>query len=390
MTTVDRDPMKKRDLVFLSYAHEDVDHVREIYEGLKKRNVNTFFDKADLRPGKWHPQIMRAISRSRFFIICLSNSSIKKTGDAPSFTDTELQRAYEIAMSQPSEVFTIVPVRLEDCGRGDTRMSGFQQFDVFNDFEKELDKLAVYLGGISLSEDVYSNIILNLDSKPKSIIEKYIQHSEEIEILILKNTHIENIRFITKFTNLIKLDLSSTQVADLEPLGALTNLQELDIRNNKKVYDLSPLKSLFNLKNLYLGDTAVEDINSVKKLKNLKRLDVSNTPIKDIMPIKNLKKLEGLDISYIEIDQFCFLKELANLQRLRLRGIKLESLGPITNIENLQKTLQELDLRKAQLKDIKAIEKLKNLSTLDLRDSQVSKSQIEYLKKNNPYIDILR
>ena len=100
--------------------------------------------------------------------------------------------------------------------------------------------------------------------------------------------------------------------------------------------------------------------------------------------------MEGLDISYIEIDQFCFLKELSKLQRLRLRGIKLESLVPITNIENLQKSLQELDLRKAQLKDIKAIEKLKNLSTLDLRDSQVSKSQIEYLKKNNPYIVILR
>ena len=128
---------KKRNLVFLSYARDDLDRIWKVYEGLKKRKVAVWFDKADLGPGKWYPQIMRQISLSKYFIFCVSDASIKKTsGDKPGFADKELQRAYEIAMNQTDDVFTIVPVRLEDCERGDLRISTYQQYDLFMDFEK--------------------------------------------------------------------------------------------------------------------------------------------------------------------------------------------------------------------------------------------------------------
>jgi hypothetical protein len=146
-----REPERK--LVFLSYAHDDLKKVREVYEGLKKRKVNIWFDREDLGLGKWYQQIMRQISLSKYFIFCVSKASILKTGgDKPGFADTELQRAYEIAMTQPDDVFTIIPVRLEDCGHGDHRLSAFQQYELFKDFEKELDRLAVQIGGISLDD----------------------------------------------------------------------------------------------------------------------------------------------------------------------------------------------------------------------------------------------
>jgi tetratricopeptide (TPR) repeat protein len=143
----------KRDLVFLSYAHEDLDRVRRVYEGLKKRKVNVWFDKEDLRKGRWKRQIMKAISKSRDFVICLSNAAIKKTsGEKTGFQDEELQIAWEYAREQDERGFTIIPVRLEDCGRGDMRVSGWQQYDLFEDWENVLDKLAVNLGGNSLSD----------------------------------------------------------------------------------------------------------------------------------------------------------------------------------------------------------------------------------------------
>lgn len=139
--------------VFLSYAKEDLDEVRKVYEGLGKRGLSVWFDKADLGPGNWKPQVEKAISRSLFFVICISEAALRKTGDdTPGFQDEELNRAYNIAQTVSVKEFAIVPVRLEDCGRGDTRLSSFQQYDLFNDFEKELDKLAVHLGGRSLSD----------------------------------------------------------------------------------------------------------------------------------------------------------------------------------------------------------------------------------------------
>ena len=143
-----------RDRVFLSYAHEDLDAVRRIYKGLKERQLKVWFDKEHLKPGEWMPQIEKAIPRSRYFIICISSAALLKTGDdKPGFIDKELNAAYKVADRQSATEFTIVPVRLEDCDRGDFRISSFQHYDLFENFEKGLDKLAVHLGGLSLSDD---------------------------------------------------------------------------------------------------------------------------------------------------------------------------------------------------------------------------------------------
>jgi len=128
--------------------------VRKVYDGLVKRGLNVWFDKEHSGPGKWKPQIERAIRRSRYFIICLSNAAIKKTGDIPGFQDHELNEAYNIAKDQPEQEFTIIPVRLEDCHRGDHRLTLFQQYDLFDGFDEGLDKLAVNMGGVSLSDSM--------------------------------------------------------------------------------------------------------------------------------------------------------------------------------------------------------------------------------------------
>lgn len=146
-------PESKMNLVFLSYAHEDLDKVRKVYAGLKNRRVNVWFDKENLKKGRWKPQIMKAISRSRDFVICLSNTALKKmSGEEPGFQDEELQTAWEFAREQDEKKFAIIPVRLEDCGRGDLRLSGWRQYDLFEDWEGVLDTLAVNLGGNSLSD----------------------------------------------------------------------------------------------------------------------------------------------------------------------------------------------------------------------------------------------
>jgi Flp pilus assembly protein TadD len=138
--------------VFLSYAHEDLDTIRKVFAGLKERKLKVWFDKEDLGPGRWKSKIIKAITQSRYFVICISEAALRKTGDEPGFQDDELNTAYGIAQDQPDKEFTIIPVRLDDCGRGDFRLTSFQQYDLFPDFNKGLDRLAVDLGGISLAD----------------------------------------------------------------------------------------------------------------------------------------------------------------------------------------------------------------------------------------------
>lgn len=140
------------DQVFLSYASENEDTARKVYEGLRERDVEVWFDKEDLGPGKWKDKVLKAITRSRYFIILISEAALRKTGDEPGFQDKELNRAYNIAEDQPDNEFTIIPVRIEDCDRGDHRLTSFQQYDLFDDFETGLDTIAVDIGGKSLSD----------------------------------------------------------------------------------------------------------------------------------------------------------------------------------------------------------------------------------------------
>ncbi len=63
------------DRVFLSYAKEDIDNVKYVYEGLKKRGLKVWFDDEDLPAGRWKAQIKKAISRSRYFVICISEAA---------------------------------------------------------------------------------------------------------------------------------------------------------------------------------------------------------------------------------------------------------------------------------------------------------------------------
>ena len=145
--------------VFISYAQDDLETVSQLYRDLKDRGVNVWFDKISLKPGSlWRTEIEKAIPQSRYFLFCISEAALEKTSDGSGFVDDELQKAYEIAMAQDMRHFTIVPVRLEDVGRGDHRLSTFQQFDLFEDWEPVIDHLAsVFLQG-SFIETSLSNV----------------------------------------------------------------------------------------------------------------------------------------------------------------------------------------------------------------------------------------
>lgn len=133
--------------VFLSYASEDTERARQLRDGLAIRGLSIWFDKQDLGVGKWKRQLRRAIVKSRYFVICLSAAAIKKLGDTPGYQDQELEQAYSIAQEQDESLFSIVPVRFEECGRGDHRIAVFQHFDLFDDWDGTLDRLAVQMGG---------------------------------------------------------------------------------------------------------------------------------------------------------------------------------------------------------------------------------------------------
>jgi hypothetical protein len=98
--------------VFLSYASEDLLTVRRLYERLRGHGVDPWLDERHILPGQdWHDRITQAIRDADVVIVCLSQSSLSKTG----YVQREIATALDLAKERPPGSIYIIPARLDKC-----------------------------------------------------------------------------------------------------------------------------------------------------------------------------------------------------------------------------------------------------------------------------------
>jgi formylglycine-generating enzyme required for sulfatase activity len=126
-----------RPLIFISYAHEDLEHARRLYRQLEQAGFEPWLDKEKLRPGaRWKFEISRAIRNSRFFLILLSKYSTGR-----SYVNGELVEALEIYKTYPQSDIYLIPVRLEDCQPAHDALLELQMVDMFPDWDAGLTEI---------------------------------------------------------------------------------------------------------------------------------------------------------------------------------------------------------------------------------------------------------
>jgi CheY-like chemotaxis protein len=151
--------IKNKIEIFLSYAKEDVESARKIYNVLQRENFNVWFDEATLLPGQnWQIEALNAIKNSHFFIALFSNRSVKKTG----FVQKELKEAIDFCQKMPESEIFIIPVRIDNCC-APYNMDKLHRLDLFPSFETSINKLIKVLKLHAQKK---------LKSKEKSIHEK--------------------------------------------------------------------------------------------------------------------------------------------------------------------------------------------------------------------------
>ena len=92
----------QENIIFISYAREDSEAARRLYEDLKKAGLTPWLDKKELLPGQnWENEIEDAISKSRYFIPLFSKTSVKKIG----YVQNEFKFALEVFRRYPPNVF---------------------------------------------------------------------------------------------------------------------------------------------------------------------------------------------------------------------------------------------------------------------------------------------
>jgi len=135
--------------VFLCHGSEDKPTVRTLYSDLLTCGVEPWLDEKNLLPGQDRKyEIPKAVRDSNIIIVCLSRTSVSKTG----FVEKEIKYALDVVDEKPEGSIFLIPARLEECSLPD-RLSGRQWVDLFqeNGFERLLKSLQAYASQVNSS-----------------------------------------------------------------------------------------------------------------------------------------------------------------------------------------------------------------------------------------------
>jgi hypothetical protein len=129
---------------FLSYARDDLEQARRLYDALLRAGVAVWFDQTDLISGvEWRPAIRKAIRESAYFLAVLSKHAVTGKG----FRHTELREALEVWREFPRGQVFLIPVRLDNCRMPVPELEELSFADLFPDWEAGIAKLTSALGG---------------------------------------------------------------------------------------------------------------------------------------------------------------------------------------------------------------------------------------------------
>ena len=168
--------------------------------------------------------------------------------------------------------------------------------------------------------------------------------------------------------NLKELDARERGIADLTGLEYATNLTSLNLHDNQKISDISPLANLTKLTTLNLGYNQLSDISPLANLTKLTALSLVWNQLSDISPLANLTKLTALSLYHNQVSDISPLANLTKLTHLSLFGNQVSDISPLANLTNLT----DLHLNQNQVSDISPLANLTKLTDLDLGNNQVS------------------
>ncbi len=166
---------------------------------------------------------------------------------------------------------------------------------------------------------------------------------------------IESLEGIGHLPNLRRLDLGGNRVEDLRPLTALTRLRSLDLRDNYisdlEAVNLESLAVLEELTELSLRnnrDSAppeepsnferISDLSPIGRLSTLEALDLRNNHVEELAPIRELEALRSLDLrgNRLTEDAVEVLGSLRRLEHLNLRDNDLREISSLSSLEQLE------------------------------------------------------
>lgn len=258
----------------------------------------------------------------------------------------------------------------------------------------ELEKHGVSLKGLSLHKMPVSK----LKKLPKSLEWLELNQCDlngfsfQNPLLSLMNldllgSQMDQMPNLAMTPNLVYLDLSKTNVKDLSSVAHLTKLETLGLEDTSHLKSIRPIANL-TLHEIRLRGSVINDVTGMPKVQSWPEgspplIDLARTQLVDPSPLSGPVHCQ-LDLSGTPIKDFSKMKNVVVSWELLISQTGLKDLS------NLHPQTKLLDISGTQVTDLSPLESWPNLLQVTLRDTPVSKEEIERFKTLKPDVLIVK
>lgn len=172
---------------------------------------------------------------------------------------------------------------------------------------------------------------------------------------------------ISRLTRLESLDLSGTQVSNLEPISRLRGLQRLDI-SRTKVTDLRPIENIKSLRHIFMDGTDVEDLLPLSGIGNLEIISIAGTKVRVLDGILSCVNLVSINAASSHLVSIEGVDGLVYLTDIDLSRAPVEDFSPIRRLHRLRSLIMD----SAREFDVTVVSKALGLIKLSLSRSRLA------------------
>uniref|UniRef100_A0A674IG69 Leucine rich repeats and guanylate kinase domain containing n=1 Tax=Terrapene triunguis TaxID=2587831 RepID=A0A674IG69_9SAUR len=193
--------------------------------------------------------------------------------------------------------------------------------------------------------------------------------------LSLSGRNLSDIRILSRYIHLEKLELSYNKINDLSCVSHMPYLLELDASNNELTtyFDFKPPK---NLKEVDFSYNQIPEMRDLSAYQSLTKLTLDHNNIEEIKGLEKCHSLSFLSLAHNRITTISGLKNLP----VKILCLCSNQIEKITGLEDL-KVLQNLDLSSNKISSLEGLEEHDLLEVINLENNQISElGELEYIE----------
>lgn len=173
---------------------------------------------------------------------------------------------------------------------------------------------------------------------PKTLLESKLSFCTRVLVTPGVCPAFSSLDFLVRCVNLTHVTLSwDDEMLDIGPVGALKNLEYLNIRTCFNIESLAPLTNCPALTALDAGGyVEIKDISALANCHALQKLTLSAEDLDNIDPIGNLHELRTLSLDLQYLQDISPVGNCHQLESLTLSAEKVQNLSPLEGCPNLR------------------------------------------------------